>query len=386
VTGLVAHVPDGLDARTPLNLVLFFHGSGMCALQLAMNGDVVCKPGVHPDIGGGLAARHDDAGTQSIFAVPQFALWGGGTSGRMAERGYFRSFVSELVDSSFAPGLGGPRSLDDVGTITLVAHSAGHIPLLSILERGDLDDRVRNVVLIDALYDTGADTLLRWLARGRPDAPRKLVSVHGTWGGQAARGRFIAERWARTHPGSVAIEPDGSFEEAIRSHDVTIKTWPVEHAWMLLLMFTKTIAGLDLPRRPVVPTRAPVAAAAVRPAVPLDLAGRSETGAAGHLDVGDTLLENGAFADDYALPVAAGKRIAVDVEGGPSDTEWGNLDTYVQVLDGAHVLGEDDDSRGFFDPHLEIAPPKGGVLTIRVTTQGSGAKRGPYRLTIRALN
>jgi hypothetical protein len=378
VTGIVAHVPEGYDAARPMHLVLFFHGSDMCAAQLAMGGDIVCKPGTKPDVGAGLAARHDDAGTQSLFAAPEIVLWGGGSAGRFAQPPYLRTFLSELASETFAPGLGAPRTVDDVADVTLVGHSAGHLPVVAILRRAELADRVRNVVLIDAFYENDADAYERWLDRAPPGSPRKLVSVHGTWGGQAAHARQVADYWARSHPGRVAVDPPGALEEAIRTHDVTAKTWKLEHAWMLLLVFTKTIAGLDLPARDIAWMRAPVVGT-LRPARAVAI-GQDVPGT---LDDGDTVLVNGSVADDYTIALLAHRPVDVDVRGHASFTEYADLDTYLQVLapDG-HELAHDDDSGGFFDPHLYFDPPAEGTYTIRISTHGSGRKRGPYTLHV----
>jgi hypothetical protein len=377
--GVVAHVPEGLDPRRRLHLVIFFHGAGTCAAQIALGGDgIVCEPGGKPQIGAGLAARHDDAGTQTIFAAPQFSLWASGSPGRFDDRTYFGKFLAELLGETFAPGLAGAHTLDDLDGVTLVAHSAGHIPLLAILERSELRDRVRNVVLIDALYDRGASTYLRWLKGASATAPRKLVSVHSAWGVNAAHARAIAAAYGREHPDAVAIDPSGALEDAIRAHAVTLKTWPIDHGWMPLLVITKTLAGLDLAPRAVTPDRTPVPST-LRAAAPLDhVAGAS-------LDYGDMILANGAAADDYAITLREGEYVGIEVRGDRSWTEpCCTLDVFVQLLapDG-HEIVRDDDGAGFFDARLEAVAPAAGTYTIRVTTSGSGMKRGPYALNIR---
>jgi hypothetical protein len=375
VTGIVAHLPEGYDARAPIHLILFFHGSDQCALQLAEAGDVVCKPGEAPFIGAALDARHDDAGTQSIFAVPQFTLWGGGSAGRMVERGYFRSFVEELLGETFAPGIGGSRGIEDLADITLIGHSAGKLPLRTILERGDLADKVRNVILIDAIFDDPG-TYIDWLGRG---VDRKFVAVYGAWGHQAEHARTLAAQVARRAPDAVAVDPAGSFEQAIRSHAVTVKQWPgVEHAWMLLLMLTKIVSALDFPRRPVVPTRDPVPGH-VRPATPIAVGATVK----GTLQDGDTLLENGAAADDYTLSLDPGDRVAIELRGGRSWTEpCCKLDVVGQLFDTGKLVASDDDSGGFFDSRIEHVTPTPSELLVRVTTAGSGRKTGPYTLRV----
>jgi hypothetical protein len=380
VPGVVAHVPEGLDATQPLHLVLFFHGSEQCVAQIAMAGDIVCKPGTPPIVGAGLAWRHDDAGTHSIFAAPQFNLWGGGVAGHMADRGYFRSFVEELLRDTFAPGLGGPRSLDDLADITIVAHSAGHIPLAALLDRQDLDDKIANVVLLDALYDGTVEPYARWLERGIAAGRRpKLVAIYGGWGTNAEVGRAIASRVEARAKGTTIVDPPGAIQDAVRTHTVTVKMWPhVEHAWMLLLTLSKAIEGLGLPERPVSPPRRPYGEP--RPAKALAL-GTSIDGA---LDEGDAFLESGSLFEDYAIDLDAGQRVAIDLRGGRSVTEGCcKLDVLLEVLgDSGGSLARDDDGGGDFDAHLDWVAPARGRYVVRASTYGSGRKRGAYTLRV----
>jgi hypothetical protein len=381
VTGVVVHVPANLDVTERLHLVLFFHGSDQCVAQLALGGDVVCKPGAAPDVGAGVAWRHDDAGTASIFAAPQFVLWGGGTAGRLAERGYFRSFVEELLRDTFAPGLGGPKTLDDLEDITVVAHSAGHVPLVALLERGDLEEKVKNIVLLDTVYDGAVDPYARWFERGVDKGqPRRIVAIYGAWGKNAAAGRRLAARAEARVKGSAAVDPPGALADAMRTHAVTVKQWPhLEHAWMLLLMMSKALEGLGLPPRPIAPPRTPYGPVpAPRPIA----VGEARDGS---LDDGDAFLQSGPLYHDYALDLDAGQRVAIDVRGGRSITEpCCRLDVTVDVLRDDEPLAHDDDGGGFFDAHLDWLAPERGRYVVRVSTYGSGRRKGPYSLRVAA--
>jgi hypothetical protein len=380
VADVVAHVPSGYDVHAPINLVIFFHGSDQCIAQLALGGDVVCRPGTKADVGAGLAWRHDDAGTMSLFAAPQMLLWGSGSPGRFSEPGYFRAFVAELLHSTFAPGLGGPKSLDDVASITLVAHSAGYLPLLEILGRADLDEKVQNVILLDALFGGGVDTLSGWVERGLARGqPRKLVAVYGAWGSNAAHGHAIATRIERRAKGSTAVDPPGALSDAARAHVVTVKLWPhVEHAWMLLLTMSKAIAGLGLPPRPVSPPADP-AFPAPPPGESVAL-GDTRTGS---LDTGAPRLQSGALFDEFALDLQGGQRVAIEAHGGPSFTEpCCSLDVVLRVLRDGRSVAADDDSAGGFDARAEVTAPSPGRYVVRVSTYGAGERRGPYSLRV----
>jgi hypothetical protein len=378
VAGVVAHVPAGFDASQPIHLVLFLHGSGQCVAQIALSGGVVCRPGARPITGSGLTRRHDDAATNTVFVAPQFILWGGGTPGKMADRGYFRSFVEELLRDTLAPALGGPRTLDDLADITIVAHSAGRMPLTAILDRGGLDDKVRNVVLLDALYDGRVGTYARWLERGLTSGDeRKLVAIYGDWGRNPATGRAIASRIEARAEGSTVIDPPGAIQDAIRTHQVTVAIWNVDHARMLVLTMSKVLEALGLPGRPTYPPRTPSGEAPVPGEI---LIGGRVKGA---LEDGDTSLENGALFDDYAIDLEARQTLDIDLRGGRSKSEpCCNLDVFLEVLQDGRSLAHDDDGNGGFDARLLWTAPDAGRYVVRVSTSGSGRKRGEYTLSI----
>ncbi len=380
VVDIVAHVPSGYDVRAPLHLVLFFHGSDQCIAQLALGGDVVCKPGGRPDVGAGVAWRHDDAGTMSVFAAPQLALWGGGTAGRFVEPGYARKFLEELLRDTFAAGLGGPRGIQDVASITLVGHSAGFVPVLEILRRREWDDKIENVVLLDALFGGGVDVFASWIERGLARGlPRRLIAIYGAWGNNIANGRALAARIEGRAPGSAVVDPPGELAAVARTHVVTVKLWRhVEHAWMLLLTMSKAIAGLGLPPRPVSPPREPVPLA-TRDPTPIAL---GET-ARGTIDTGDERLQNGSLADEFRIPLERDQSVTVEARGGASVTEpCCSLDVVLRVAHEARALAEDDDSGGGFDSRLQFVAPEKGSYVLRVSTYGSGERRGPYTLRV----
>jgi hypothetical protein len=375
VANVVAHVPAGWDSAKKIDLVIFFHGAVQCAAQLAQLGEVICKPGDAPLGGYGYDARHDEAATNTLFAVPQFAFFGGGSAGKMIQKEYFPRFVSELVSETFVPGTGSPRTLDDVASITLIGHSAGFNPVIAILSRDELAAKVKNVVLLDAMFAGGEDYYTSWFAKRTADAPRKFVAVYGDSGDGGHHHQNVAKRLEKQlgdDADRVAYLPKGSLVEAIRAHDVTVAQLPINHYWMPTMLLSKVIAGLDLPTRPV-PFPRLVGAPPAKVELTLDAK------IAGALDEGDALLDDGALADEYAITLAAGDAITITTIGGKSLTETCcTVDVLTQVFDGEELLASDDDGAGSFDSRVLFTAPSAKSYRVRVTTSGTGPRRGPY--------
>jgi hypothetical protein len=307
-------------------------------------------------------------------------LWGGGTAGHFVERDYLHTFLDELLESTFAPGLDGAKRTDDLASITLIGHSAGYRNVFEIIRHREWDEKVQNIVLFDALFDGGVEVLSEWVERGlAAGLPRKLIAVHGPWGANVANGRAIAARIEQTAPGATIVDPPGALADAARSHVVTVKQWPhVEHSWMLLLLMSKALDGLGLPPRAVWPPAVPVAQDRREPE-PIAVGDTKQ----GTIDSGDRRLQNGALADDFVVDLERGQRVTMEAHGGDSFTEpCCFLDVVLRVIQANRVLAEDDDSGGDFDPLLEFVAPERGRYVVRVSTYGSGERRGPYVLRV----
>jgi hypothetical protein len=106
-----------------------------------------------------------------------------------------------------------------------------------------------------------------------------------------------------------------------------------------------------------------------------------DTPVSGTLAGDDVFQRNGALYKDYAIDLAAGQRLSVDLRGGHSETEpCCTLDVFLQVVQNGEVVAEDDDSLGFFDAHVDWTAPAAGPVRVRVSTYGSGRKRGAFAL------
>jgi hypothetical protein len=247
----VVHVPPGFDPRPPLHLVVYLHGYSGCARVLANAGPTRCREGDVEREGWNLTGHHDDAGTNTLFVIPQLAFMKrNGRPGCFAQRGCFRRFLQELLGETLVPELGGARTLRDVASLTLVAHSAGYKTALAILEHGEVDTQLGAVVLMDALY-SGTDGYARWLlARGRPDA--RLLSMHIGRGSPARESALLLRRVRRAlGPARAGSAEIGELRAALAGKRLVVTRTSAPHRLVPAQHLAEVLVALGLPRRAV---------------------------------------------------------------------------------------------------------------------------------------
>jgi hypothetical protein len=244
----IVHAPPGFDPRAPLRLVVFLHGYRGCAEVLFSEGESVrCRPGDPPERGWGLAARHDEAGTNTLFVVVQLALMTrDGSPGSFVRPGRARAFFDELL-SAIESELGSRRSFDDLASITLLAHSAAFETTMALVRVGQIEDKLRHIVLFDALYN-GGPLFLSWARNGTSDAPRRLVSFHGGRGRTAERNRELARRAMQERGIRISIGDDARIQDA-RDREVVIIRTNTPHAAVPSRHLSETLRALGLPLR-----------------------------------------------------------------------------------------------------------------------------------------
>ncbi len=236
----VVHAPQGLDPSRPLDLVVFVHGWSGCARQLARGGEVACRDGARTVTGWDLGTRFDEADVDALFVVPQLAfLERDGSAGRFVEEGRFRAFLEELL-GALADRIGPPADLSRVASITLVAHSAGYETTLAILSRGGVADRVRAVVLFDAMY-RGHNVFADWVL-GAPD--RRLISLHGATGRTASQSELFAARVRRPLGEALSFGAEGPLDARVRAHRVVIGRAAAPHGDVPARHLAEVLRGL----------------------------------------------------------------------------------------------------------------------------------------------
>lgn len=152
---VLLHIPAAFDPKRPAVMVVFFHGH---RAELAR--DVRDRQRV--------PAQVTAAGINAVLVAPQFAFDAADSSaGKFSQPHGFKRFLDEAAQR-LAELYGDPSSAAAFANmpVVIVAYSGGFGPTLAVLERGGVRERVRGLVLLDALY-AGMDKFADWIANNR---------------------------------------------------------------------------------------------------------------------------------------------------------------------------------------------------------------------------
>ena len=152
---VLLHIPKGFDPNKPSVMVVFFHGHGA-----TLSRDVLERQQVPQQI--------SEAGVNAVLVAPQLAYDARSSNpGKLWEPGAFARLVREAGEQ-LTRLYGDQRAARTFANmpIIIVAYSGGYLSAASSLERGGLKNRVRGVVLLDALYGE-LDGFASWISHNR---------------------------------------------------------------------------------------------------------------------------------------------------------------------------------------------------------------------------
>lgn len=152
---VLVHVPEHFDVRKPGVIVVFFHGNGA-----TLERDVRDRQLVPQQI--------TDSGANAVLLAPQMAVDAADSSaGKFWQPGGLKRFMEESA-SRLAQLTGDPNSARAFANmpIVIVGYSGGFLPTAWSLEVGGISDRVRGVVLLDAVYGE-MDKFASWIESHR---------------------------------------------------------------------------------------------------------------------------------------------------------------------------------------------------------------------------
>ncbi|WP_246791513.1 alpha/beta hydrolase [Bradyrhizobium commune] len=152
---VLVHVPEHFDVRKPGVIVVFFHGNGA-----TLERDVRDRQLVPQQI--------TDSGANAVLLAPQMAVDAADSSaGKFWQPGGLKRFMEESANH-LARLTGDPNSARAFANmpIVIVGYSGGFLPTAWSLEVGGISDRVRGVVLLDAVYGE-MDKFASWIESHR---------------------------------------------------------------------------------------------------------------------------------------------------------------------------------------------------------------------------
>jgi hypothetical protein len=152
---VLLYVPPGFDPRRPAAILIYLHGNKAMLMR-----DVVTRQQIPQQ----LAA----SGLNAVLVAPQFAVDAlDSSAGRFWDPEVFPQFLDEAAERlSTLDGNPGARHLFQTSPIILAAYSGGYMPASAILQARGVNDRLKGVLLFDALYGE-TDTFADWIARQR---------------------------------------------------------------------------------------------------------------------------------------------------------------------------------------------------------------------------
>lgn len=138
---VLLHIPAKFDMRRPGVILVFFHGHGA-----KLERDIRDRQALPEQISASVA--------NAVLVAPQFAVDAADSNpGRFDERGGFARFLNEAA-THLAILHGDQRTVRYFQTlpVVLVSYSGGYRAAAAAITKGDLENRVKGVVLLDSLY------------------------------------------------------------------------------------------------------------------------------------------------------------------------------------------------------------------------------------------
>jgi hypothetical protein len=232
---VLLYVPPGFDPRRPAVIVVYFHGN-----QATLERDVQ----IRQQVPGQLRL----SGLNAVLVAPQLAVDAlDSSAGHFWDEGFFARFLDEAA-AHLAVAQGAPAATFRRLPVVIVAYSGGYLPAAFSIERGGAGDRLRGVILLDALFGE-VDRFARWIEANRDHA--FFVS--------AASKATVSENAAlRDELGAAGVSAEATLPARLHGGEVVFLTAPpdvthndfVTRAWVNdpLQLLLAHVAGYGRPR------------------------------------------------------------------------------------------------------------------------------------------
>jgi len=231
---VLLHIPKHFDVSKPGVVVVFFHGNGATLERDVRDRQLVPR-------------QISESGANAVLLAPQMAVDAADSSaGKFWQPGALKRFMAESAEH-LARLYGNPNAAKAFANmpIVIVGYSGGFLPTAWSLEVGGISDRVRGVVLLDAVYGE-LDKFVSWLENHRSSF---LISSYTHYTARRNRelmsmlrrkGVAVSEGMDRPlRPGSAAfVETD----EGVTHRDYVTHAWTQDPIKEVLVKMTATPA------------------------------------------------------------------------------------------------------------------------------------------------
>lgn len=192
---VLLHLPAGFDADKPSVMVVFFHGHGA-----TLQRDVMARQRLPQQITG--------SGINAVLVAPQFAVDARDSSaGKFWERGGMRRFLDEASSKLTAlHGDGTAKKAFAEMPVVIIGYSGGYLPTATAISRGEIEHRLKGIVLLDGLYGK-VDTFADWIARNREGVFLSAYTGSTARGNGALRKKLSERDIAFSKTMSTTLEP-----------------------------------------------------------------------------------------------------------------------------------------------------------------------------------
>ena len=149
-------IPKGFDPKKPALIVLYFHGN-----LAKLSRDVRDRQQVPRQVA--------ESGLNAVLVAPQLAVDAlDSSAGRFWEPGFFARFLDEAAERlAKLYGHENAHAAFADAPVVMVAYSGGYLPAIWSVHAGGANERVRGIILLDALF-AESDKLAAWLALRPP--------------------------------------------------------------------------------------------------------------------------------------------------------------------------------------------------------------------------
>jgi hypothetical protein len=152
---VLVHIPENFDIRKPGVIVVFFHGNGATLERDVRDRQL-------------LPQQVTDSGVNAVLLAPQLAVDAADSSaGKFWQADGFKRFMAESAEH--LGRLYGDRAAAKAFAnmpIVIIGYSGGFLPTAYSLDVGGIANRVRGVVLLDAVYGQ-LDKFASWIESNR---------------------------------------------------------------------------------------------------------------------------------------------------------------------------------------------------------------------------